>query len=79
MRSQASKLFKAVVVSGAALTSSCERGSSEPITRDPSNVERDASVTESDAGLLKPLDAGKADAACPPGSEMPFPPCYYIR
>ncbi len=72
-----------------------ERTPSAPdITPEDSSVAFEAStgalITRTDAGpaldasprdATAPVPIKKPDASspCPPGAEMPFPPCYYIR
>lgn len=59
-----SKLFHAVVISGAALTGCA---GSTPKTQAPAPGPSEAAKAQSSTGT------------CPPGSERPFPPCYWIK
>ena len=64
-----SKLFHAVVITGAALTGCAGASHKSQVPGDPNT-----------AG--SPSEATKATASpgtCPPGSERPFPPCYWIK
>jgi hypothetical protein len=68
MKFEVSKLFHAVVISGAALTSS--------------GVAQESSVSTTTDALTKPEATNTTLAAppiCPPGSERPYPPCYWIK
>lgn len=60
MKFAPSKLFHAVVITGAALTG-CVGGAQKPKPNEPTKATEQA-------------DTGK----CPPGSERPTPPCYWI-
>jgi hypothetical protein len=61
MKFAPSKLFHAVVISGAALTGFA---GSQPAA--------------APAAAKKPPEAS-SPGTCPPGSERPFPPCYWIK
>jgi hypothetical protein len=63
-----SKLFHAVVISGAALTG-CASTAQKPQTAGDANAAANpaTSTPQSSAGV------------CPPGSERPYPPCYWIK
>jgi hypothetical protein len=65
-----SKLFHAVVITGAALTG-CAGTAQKP--QAPGNA--DAAATPGPTGE----QATSAAGTCPPGSERPFPPCYWIK
>ena len=92
---QSEKLFRAVVVFGASLTAACEREATKDVTIQPlpvppasatptaatatanattNDVVHDAAPASTGTTVLR-----RADAGCPPGSELPYPPCYYIR
>ena len=60
-----SKLFHAVVITGAALTG-CAGSTHKSQTPAPTAAPSDDKATSS-AGT------------CPPGSERPFPPCFWIK
>jgi len=64
-----SKLFHAVVIAGAALTG-CAGNTQKP-------------KTPGDTGTAANPPAAPQPSAsagtCPPGSERPFPPCYWIK
>lgn len=88
MRFVPSKLFHAVVVTGAALTAGCA-GSEEAPTEEanvdelnqaptPEKEEGSASDTSSDGDRVTAETRLASSGKCPPGSERPFPPCYYI-
>lgn len=64
-----SKLFHAVVITGAALTGCA--GTQKP--QSPGNT--DAVATPAQPGS----QATSSGGTCPPGSERPFPPCYWIK
>jgi hypothetical protein len=78
VKTTAAKLFHAVVVSGAALTASC--GKTDVPIDAAATPELDAAA-EKDSGpdTSAPAADGGTDSGCPPGSELPMPPCYYIR
>lgn len=85
-----SRLFHAVVVVGASLggcshnapaSETPESDVPEPAAVTPEPAAAEPSEGTADAGV----DAGEAaepatgaSNACPPGSERPFPPCYWI-
>ena len=60
-----SKLFHAVVIAGAALTgcAGAQKAQSPAPTANP----QDKATSTNSPGT------------CPPGSERPFPPCYWIK
>lgn len=62
------RLFHAVVVVGAAADGGPEAspGSSTPAATPQSRS-------------MRPRPPADPPSTCPPGSETPFPPCYYIR
>lgn len=64
-----SKLFHAVVISGAALTGCAAN------TAKPQDASKASAVTTPAAGSTQQASPG----TCPPGSERPFPPCYWIK
>jgi hypothetical protein len=66
-------LFHAVVIMGCGLA--CGRDKQAPSTP-PSNI---AAPIEPPKPRDAPADAGIDAPACPPGSELPYPPCYHIR
>lgn len=79
------KLFRAVVVSGAALGCGSRTATPAPeaekVIADVSPAgdaapSSDAAAPSNDAAVTT-ADAGPRP--CPKGSEMPFPPCYFIR
>jgi len=77
MKLTPAKLFHAVVISGAALTG-CATTATKPVARDtpvsaPSTS--DVSATSKHA----PDTQAPSGGVCPPGSERPFPPCYWIK
>lgn len=86
MKFMPSKLFHAVVVTGAALTGCA---GSDDVTDEGSTRDEAATVAEVTAEAATP-PADAVDAAvdasvettgtgtCPPGSERPFPPCFWI-
>ena len=63
-----SKLFHAVVITGAALTG-CAGNTHKP--RSPG----DTGTAAKPPTTTQPSESG---GTCPPGSERPFPPCYWI-
>lgn len=63
-----SKLFHAVVITGAALTG-CAGATQKPAPSDPSTAAKPTSAPAPTAST----------GTCPPGSERPFPPCYWIK
>ncbi|MBC7977162.1 MAG: hypothetical protein H7138_19480 [Myxococcales bacterium] len=60
-----SKLFHAVVISGAALTGCASTGQKTQAPTEPKTA--------------TPTEATQAGGTCPPGSERPFPPCFWIK
>lgn len=80
----ARRLFHAVVVTGAALAA-CGGAADGPSTPSSggdasTNAQADAPYAADAADASDALDAADdADAACPPGSDRPFPPCYLIK
>lgn len=60
MKFTPSKLFHAVVITGAALTG-CVGSGQKPKPNEPTKTTEQAGT-----------------GTCPPGSERPFPPCYWI-
>lgn len=80
-----SPLFSAVVLAGASLTSAGACGSTESVPGSAdaaSGPGTGADATTRDAALPT-TDAADAnepkDAACPPDSEIPTPPCALIK
>lgn len=83
MKFMPSRLFHAVVVTGAALTGCA---GSDDATDQEASPDEAASIVDTQADVV----ADPADAAahmsvetagvtkCPPGSERPFPPCFWI-
>lgn len=85
------RLFHAVVITGAALANACGN-EAEPNTPSSPHGEgdgaggntgngsaKDANASDGDI-QLRPTDGGAGGRdACPDGSDMPYPPCYYIR
>jgi hypothetical protein len=75
MRFAPSKLFHAVVITGAALTG-CGGAGLKQAASGATNGSPDATrPTETPAQGALP-DSGET---CPPGSERPYPPCYWIK
>ena len=76
-----SPLFHAVVIAGVSLTQgAC--GSDEPSTEadaGTSSPAPQADAGSADATADAPTDAALGSDACPPGSELPVPPCALIR
>lgn len=69
-----SKLFHAVVITGAALTG-CAGTGYKPAASGTTNVAPDATKpTEAPQG-----ETQSSGGTCPPGSERPYPPCYWIK
>lgn len=73
-------LFRAIVVAGTALVGcgSGPHGNSTPATTadaGDASVVSDSGPPPDDAGAA---DAGAEDGSCPPGSELPVPPCFAI-
>lgn len=64
-----SKLFHAVVISGAALTGCASS------TPKPQSIGNTNAATNPTPATNAPQSAG---GTCPPGSERPYPPCYWI-
>jgi hypothetical protein len=89
MKFMPSKLFHAVVVTGAALTAGC--AGSDDVTDEGSARDEAATVADTQADTeATPVDladpaahnaietTGSGTGKCPPGSERPFPPCFWI-
>ena len=78
MKFAPAKLFHAVVVTGAALTG-CAGTAQKPSAPTDSN----AAATPATAPAPVAGAAGAAETSaggtCPPGSERPYPPCYWIK
>ncbi len=72
MKFAPSKLFHAVVISGAALTG-CAGTAQKPTT--PATGDANAVQTTDPAQPVETSGTG----TCPPGSERPYPPCYWIK
>lgn len=72
MKFAPSKLFHAVVISGAALTGCA--GTSQKSTT-PASGDTGAAKATDQAQPVETVDTG----TCPPGSERPYPPCYWIK
>lgn len=85
MKFMPSRLFHAVVVTGAALTACAD--SDDVAEQTPVAEEAAVADTQADAAAA-PVDAAADNlsieaaaagpGACPPGSERPFPPCFWI-
>jgi hypothetical protein len=82
-----SPLFSAVVLAGASLTSAgaCGSGDDAPGSTDASTSGAETGAAKDGSGAV---DTGAApdtstgqpmDAACPPDSEIPTPPCALIK
>jgi hypothetical protein len=69
MKLTPAKLFHAVVITGAALTGCA------------GTAQRPASPSEATKASSAPDKGGPqyAGTKCPPGSERPYPPCFWIR
>jgi hypothetical protein len=87
MKFMPSRLFHAVVVTGAALTAACaspDDGTDETTPADETaavaNVQGDDAAPPGDATVDTGVDtaSGGSGGTCPPGSERPFPPCFWI-
>ncbi|HEU4537915.1 MAG TPA: hypothetical protein VFS00_27535 [Polyangiaceae bacterium] len=84
MKFMPSKLFHAVVVTGAALTACA----SPDDGTDQGSTDETAAVADTQAdGVADPADpavdasvetASGGGGTCPPGSERPYPPCFWI-
>jgi hypothetical protein len=72
MKFAPSKLFHAVVISGAALTG-CAGTSQKPTTPAPGDTNAVENTGPSQTGETS------GTGTCPPGSERPYPPCYWIK
>jgi len=82
--SRRSPLFRAVVVAGAALTQAVAcGGGTQPSPETASDANGPPARDAAAGGDGEPHDAdpGVTDAGkgCPDGSELPVPPCHYIR
>lgn len=75
MKFSPSKLFHAVVISGAALTG-CAGTSQKPTTPAPGDTTAAPAEATKTTG---PSQAASSPTTCPPGSERPYPPCYWIK
>ena len=69
MRFAPAKLFHAVVITGAALT-----GCAGP--QKPNAAQGPGAATENTTGP-RATEAEKTNS-CPPGAELPYPPCFLI-
>jgi hypothetical protein len=88
MKFMPSKLFHAVVVTGAALTAACAGSddvADEGSARDEATVaDTQADVEATPVDLADPAAHNAVETTasgpgkCPPGSERPFPPCFWI-
>jgi hypothetical protein len=77
MKFAPSKLFHAVVVTGAALTGCAGTG---PRPAAPANTAAAAgSTATAPASTTEAGGINQSGGTCPPGSERPFPPCYWIK
>ena len=81
-----SPLFSAVVLAGASLTSAgaCGSGDDAPGNTDASTTEsgtaQDAKANGDTGAAADAAETGQpVDAACPPDSEIPVPPCALIK
>lgn len=72
-----SKLFHAVVVTGAALTGCAGSAAQKPVAP-TSNTSSAVTAPAPSDGAAQSADT-KSGGTCPPGSERPFPPCYWIK
>jgi hypothetical protein len=70
MRFAPGKLFHAVVISGAALTGCA--GPQKPTTA------KNESKAGGEATTAPQPDKAEQTKQCPPGSELPYPPCFLI-
>jgi hypothetical protein len=75
MRFAPSKLFHAVVITGAALTG-CGGAGLKQAASGATNGSPDATQPTATSGQDVTQSSG---GTCPPGSELPYPPCYWIK
>jgi hypothetical protein len=75
MRIAPSKLFHAVVITGAALTG-CGATGYKPAASSATTVAPDVAKPTETPQEGETNDSG---GTCPPGSERPYPPCYWIK
>ncbi|HEU4404360.1 MAG TPA: hypothetical protein VFS43_03625 [Polyangiaceae bacterium] len=86
MKFMPAKLFHAVVVTGAALTAACagtDEGTDEGSPPDEAAVVADGQADDAAPAddAVDAIGAGvetTAGGTCPPGSERPYPPCFWI-
>ena len=79
MKFAPSKLFHAVVVTGAALAGCA---GTAPRAAAPAGSAAAAAAGSPATAPASTTDAGgtqQSGGTCPPGSERPFPPCYWIK
>jgi hypothetical protein len=77
MKFAPAKLFHAVVITGAALTGcagTARKPSAPADANATTNAPAAAPVNTSETGGTQ-----NSGGTCPPGSERPFPPCYWIK
>ncbi|MEJ7599330.1 MAG: hypothetical protein WKG01_15595 [Kofleriaceae bacterium] len=72
-----SKLFHAVVISGAALTACA--GPASTRTGTSTNAASTTSTEAANTSTKATPDSASKGGTCPPGSERPYPPCYWIK
>ena len=72
-----SKFFHAVVISGVALTVAV--GTAQKLTTPMPSDTNAASRATKTPGLSQAAETFASVKTCPPGSERPYPPCYWIR
>ena len=78
MKFTPSKLFHAVVITGAALTGCAGQAQKPTAPSEPSAASSEPG--SSDAARSAPTAGTQGvDTQCPPGSERPYPPCYWIK
>lgn len=75
MRFAPSKLFHAVVITGAALTG-CGGTGYKQAASSSTNGSPDATKPTATAPQG---ETQNSTGTCPPGSERPYPPCYWIK
>jgi hypothetical protein len=75
MKFAPSKLFHAVVITGAALTG-CAGTAKKPSGPADSDAANAAAAPVNTTGTGGTTQSG---GTCPPGSERPYPPCYWIK
>ena len=83
MKFMPSRLFHAVVVTGAALSAACasaDDGTDQgPADEAVADTQADAAGDPADPAVDAGVETtGNGNGVCPPGSERPFPPCFWI-